>query len=127
MKPRDSVLRVKRFDAQEKTRKAADIEMMIRDFEQMAADLVRQISAEEERTGIKDRNHFAYSTFAKAAQQRRQKLLDSVDDLKMKLETAIKARDEAVSELEKLEGNGHRTSDNGRNGADSSSANAGGI
>ena len=41
------------------------------DFELLAGDLERQIAAEEDRTGIKDIAHFAYSTFAKAALQRR--------------------------------------------------------
>ena len=55
MKPRDTALRSKRFEASEKARKVASIETMIFDFEQMAADLARQIAAEEERTGVKDR------------------------------------------------------------------------
>ena len=71
MKPRDSALRLKRFEATEKARKVASIETMISDFEHVAVDLARQIAAEEERTGIKDLAHFAYSTFAKAASLRR--------------------------------------------------------
>ena len=67
MKPRDISLRTKRFDVSEKARKVASLETMIRDLEHMASDLQRQIQAEEERTGIRDSSHFAYSTFAKAA------------------------------------------------------------
>jgi len=84
MKPRDTALRSKRFEASEKARKVASIETMIFDFEQMAADLARQIAAEEERTGVKDAAHFAYSTFAKAAALRRTNLLTSVVDLRLK-------------------------------------------
>jgi len=73
MKPRDTALRLKRFEAAEKARKVASMETMVLDLEQVAADLARQIAAEEERTGIKDPAHFAYSTFAKAAAQRRAK------------------------------------------------------
>ena len=76
---------------------------MIRDFETMASDLSRQIAAEEERTGIKDPAHFAYSTFAKAAAQRRGNLMTSVTDLKMKLDTAKRDHEDAASELTKLE------------------------
>ena len=85
MKPRDSALRAKRFEAAEKARKVASLEMMIRDFETMVSELSRQIGVEEERTGIKEPAHFAYSTFAKAAAQRRANLMVSVTDLKIKL------------------------------------------
>ncbi len=103
MKPRESALRLKRFDAEEKIRKVADLESMIREFDQMAADLDRQIANEEDRTGVKDRHHFAYSTFAKAAAQRRDNLAISVDDLRAKLAIAVQERDAAVALLSKSE------------------------
>jgi len=103
MKSRDSALRVKRFDVAEKARKADDLVAMIRDFESMAADLERQIMAEEERTGVKDITHFSYSTFAKAASLRRDKLMVSVADLKMQLEAAMAAHQTARDALEALE------------------------
>jgi flagellar FliJ protein len=103
MKPRDTALRLKRFEAAEKARKVASIETMVLDLEQVAADLARQIAVEEERTGIKDPAHFAYSTFAKAAAQRRANLLTSVADLKAKLDNARREHEEAVLELSKLE------------------------
>lgn len=99
MKPRDAALRLKRFEADEKKRKVADLELMIRDFEQMATDLERQIRAEEDRTGVRDANHFAYSTFAKSAAQRREKLLSSAAELRTKLESALRERDEAIDQL----------------------------
>jgi len=98
MKARESALRLKRFEADEKARKVADIEHMIREFEGMAADLDRQITAEEDRTGIKDPAHFAYSTFAKSASQRRDNLRASADGLKVKLESAQRERDEALEQ-----------------------------
>ena len=103
MKPRDSALRAKRFEAAEKARKVASLEAMIRDFETMVSELSRQIAAEEERTSIKDPAHFAYSTFAKAAAQRRGNLGASVADLKMKLDAAKRDHEDAASELTKLE------------------------
>ena len=103
MKPRDSALRLKRFEATEKARKVASLETMILDLEHMAADLARQIAAEEERTGIRDPAHFAYSTFAKAAAQRRANLLTSVADLRVKLDGARREHEEAALELSKLE------------------------
>jgi len=103
MKPRDSALRLKRFEATERARKVASIETMIGDFEHVAADLARQIAAEEERTGIKDPAHFAYSTFAKAANLRRDNLLTSVADLRVKLENARAEHAEVLTEISKLE------------------------
>jgi flagellar FliJ protein len=103
MKPRDTALRLKRFEASEKARKVGSIETMILDFEHMSADLSRQIAAEEERTGVRDPAHFAYSTFAKAAALRRANLQTSVADLRVKLDAARAEHDEAVTELRKLE------------------------
>jgi len=99
MKARESALRLKRFEADEKARKVADLEHMINEFESMAADLDRQITAEEARTGVKDPAHFAYSTFAKSASQRRDNLRASADGLRAKLEAAQRERDEALEHV----------------------------
>jgi flagellar protein FliJ len=103
MKARESALRLKRFEADEKAHKVADLEHMIREFENMASDLDRQIKAEEDRTGIKDPAHFAYSTFAKSASQRRDNLRTSVDGLKAKLEVAQRERDEALEQVSRAD------------------------
>lgn len=103
MKARESALRLKRFEADEKARKVADLEHMIREFENMAADLDRQIKAEEDRTGIKDPAHFAYSTFAKSASQRRDNLRTSADGLKAKLEGAQRERDDALEQVSRAD------------------------
>jgi chromosome segregation ATPase len=92
-----------RFEAREKARKVSDLESMIREFESMADDLNRQISNEEERTGVRDPQHFSYSTFAKAARQRRDNLQLSVDDLRAKLSIAEEERDAATEDLAKAE------------------------
>lgn len=99
MKARETALRLKRFAAEEKARKVAGLEHMIREFENMAADLDRQIGAEEARTGIKDSKHFSYSTFAKSANQRREKLAASIDDLRARLEAAQRERSDADEQL----------------------------
>jgi flagellar FliJ protein len=103
MKARESALRLKRFEADEKARKVADLEHMIREFENMASDLDRQIRAEEDRTGIKDPAHFAYSTFAKSASLRRDNLRTSADGLKAKLEATQKERDEAMEQVSRAD------------------------
>ena len=108
MKPRDAAVRLKRFEISEKARKVASIQSMVTDFERMASDLLRQIAAEEERTGVKDPGHFAYSTFAKAARLRRTNLLNSAADLKRQLDDARREHEDAAAELDKLEPTGGR-------------------
>ncbi|MEW5965096.1 MAG: flagellar export protein FliJ [Pseudomonadota bacterium] len=99
MKSPETAQRVKRFDVDEKARKVTDLEHMIRDFETMASDLDRQIQAEEEQTGIKDKAHFAYSTFAKSASQRRDNLRASVAELRTRLESAVRELEEANEQM----------------------------
>jgi flagellar protein FliJ len=103
MKARDSALRLKRFDVAEKARRASDMDVMVRDFEVMISDLERQVTTEEERTGVRDTSHFAYSTFAKSVAQRRDNLVNTVADLKLKLDAARREHDEALDELQRLE------------------------
>lgn len=99
MKSRETVFKLKRFEADEKARKVAGMEQMIRDFESMVNDLDRQIQAEEDRTGVRDPMHFAYSTFAKAAAVRRGNLRQSIDNLRLQLESAVRERDEVMAGL----------------------------
>lgn len=99
----ESLIRLKKFQVDEKRRQVAQIEMMVADFERMASELDQQIEIEQQKTGISDVAHFAYSTFAKAALQRRDNLLASANDMKGTLEGAQDALAEAVEELKKVE------------------------
>jgi flagellar protein FliJ len=103
MKPRDASMQLKRFEVQEKRRKVAEIEAMINEFNQMAADLDRQIAIEEERAGVSDTNHYAYPMLAKAAIQRRDNLLASAADLEAKLANVRDNLAEAFEEVKKIE------------------------
>jgi len=103
MKSREGVLRLKRFQVEEKRRQVAQIETMIAEFDRMAKELNDQVIAEQERSGIHDAGHFAYPTFAKAATQRRDNLSASERALKDQLAAAKLALDEAMGELEKAE------------------------
>src|SRR5215831_9541753 len=96
MKSRETLIRLKKFQVDEKRRKVMQIEGM-------AADLDREILAEQERAGIHDPAHFAYPTYAKAALNRRDNLKRSADDLKGQLEDARGALAEAFEELKKVE------------------------
>lgn len=102
MKPRDVLLRASQFEVEEKRRKLGDIESMINDFRRMAADLDVQIEAEHVRSGVRDPAHFAYPPFAKAARQRRDNLLTSVEDLKSQHDAARKAYETAEEEHRRL-------------------------
>jgi flagellar export protein FliJ len=103
MKSRDTVIRLKKFQADERRRKVMQIEGMIAEFERIAGDLEREIRLEQERSGIHDPSHFAYPTYAKAAMQRRENLMRSADDLKIQLDDAKEAFADAVAELKKVE------------------------
>jgi flagellar export protein FliJ len=99
----ESLIRLKKFQVDEKRRQVAQIEMMATDFERMAAELDQQIEIEHQKTGISDVAHFAYSTFAKAASQRRDNLLASAHDMREKLEVAQDELAEAIEDLKKVE------------------------
>jgi flagellar FliJ protein len=123
MKARETALRLKRFEADEKNRKVQELEQMIHEFEQMAHDLERQVQAEEERTGVRDQQHFAYSTFARSAEQRRQNLLASVSELQEKLQFAVTERDDVLAELDEVDALRERDTQRGQaDGSRSTSA-----
>src|SRR3990170_7667935 len=103
MKSRETLVRLKKFQVDDKRRKVAQIEGMIAEFERMAIDLDREIQVEQERTGIHDPGHYAYPTYAKAAIQRRENLKHSADELRVQLEDAKVALQEAFEELKKVE------------------------
>jgi flagellar protein FliJ len=103
MKSRDTLIRLKKFQVDEKRRKVAQIEAMVAEFDRMAADLEREIRLEQDRAGIHDPGHFAYPTYAKAAIGRRENLKRSADDLRIQLEDAKLALGEAFDELKKVE------------------------
>ena len=101
MKSRDAHIRMKRFQIEERRRQIGQIETMIEEFGRMASELDLEIAAEHRRTGIDDERHFAYSTFARAARQRRTNLQTSISDLTQQLETAKAALDLAMAELQR--------------------------
>lgn len=103
MKSRDTLLRLKRFQVDEKRRQVVQIETMIAEFERMATDLDREIRHEQDRAGIHDVAHYAYPTYAKAAMNRRDNLKRSADELVGQLTDAQDALAGAFEELKKVE------------------------
>jgi flagellar export protein FliJ len=103
MKSRETLIRLKKFQVDEKRRKVAQIEAMIAEFDRIAAELDREINTEQERAGIHDPAHFAYPTYAKAAIGRRENLHQSAGELKAQLDDAKAMLGEAFEELKKVE------------------------
>src|ERR1700758_4525857 len=103
MKSRETLIRLKKFQVDERRRKVAQIETMIAEFERMAGDLEREIRVEQDRAGIHDPGHFAYPTYAKAAMTRKENLKRSTDELRVQLDDAKATLGEAFEELKKVE------------------------
>jgi flagellar protein FliJ len=103
MKSRETLIRLKRFQVDEKRRQVVQIETMIAEFARIAGDLDREIQIEQDRAGIHDPAHYAYPTYAKAAMTRRDNLRRSADELKGQLDDAKAALGAAFEELKKVE------------------------
>ena len=110
MKARESLVRLKEFQVNEKRRQLQQLQLMMSEFERMARELEVQIGLEEKKAGITDPNHFAYPTFAKAARQRADNLQVSIRELKVQQEAAELALEEVQAEHQRaaaLEGRDH--------------------
>ncbi|MDH7799554.1 MULTISPECIES: flagellar export protein FliJ [unclassified Beijerinckia] len=103
MKSRDTLIRLKRFQADEKRRRVGQIEAMIAEFSRMQAELDREIATEEQRSGNSDPSHFAYSTYARAARGRRDNISNSANELRAQLEEAKVQLEVAIEELAKVQ------------------------
>jgi len=103
MKSRDTLIRLKRFQAEEKRRRVAQLQTMIAEFTRMSGDLDREIAHEEQRANIDDPSHFAYPTYARAARTRRDNLMLSLSELRGQLDEAEEAFKEANEELSKVQ------------------------
>ena len=104
MKSRDTLLRLRRFQVDEKRRRVAQIETMIAEFLRIASDLDREIATEEHKSGITDMSHFAYPTYARAARARRENLSRSAAELREQLGEAKSTLEDALTELTKAQG-----------------------
>jgi hypothetical protein len=103
MKSRDTLVRLKRFQAEEKRRRVVQLNTMIAEFTRMSNDLDREISTEEQRANISDPNHFAYPTYARAARARRDNIVASLNELRGQLEEAEAQHKEANEEFLKAQ------------------------
>lgn len=103
MKSRDTLVRLKRFQAEEKRRRVVQLNAMIAEFTRMANELDREIAQEERRANIDDPSHFAYPTYARAARVRRDNIMASIAELRGQLDDAEAQFKEAAEEFAKAQ------------------------
>ncbi|MBX3504563.1 MAG: flagellar export protein FliJ [Parvibaculum sp.] len=103
MRNRDSLIRLHKFQVDEKRRKVAELELMLAEFRQRERDLEAQVEAEQRKAGISDVAHFAYPMFAKSVIRRRENILESIEGLEVQLEVAKEELSAAFRELKKYE------------------------
>jgi hypothetical protein len=77
---------VRRFRVNNEMCKVAELERTICELDRAGSALETQIENEESQTRVRDPADFAYSTFAKAARERRDRLRATVQRLKAELE-----------------------------------------
>jgi flagellar protein FliJ len=82
---RMKLIRLKQFQMMTTSGLVGQIEAMIADLKRTADTLERDIKLEENRSGVHDPDHIAYSLAAKALMMRRSTLLRSIDDLEATL------------------------------------------
>ncbi len=103
MRNRDSLIRLHRFQVDEKRRKLAELELMAQEFRVRERELEAQVEAEQKKAGVSDVAHFAYPMFAKSVIRRRQNILASIDDIVRQLDSAKEELSDAFRELKKYE------------------------
>ncbi|MCF3931863.1 hypothetical protein L1787_00365 [Acuticoccus sp. M5D2P5] len=81
MKPRESTIQAKEFQASALRRQLAQFDRMIADLEVIRVELGKQIEGEERRSGVNDPANYAYSTVARAARERRRNLSATIADM----------------------------------------------
>ena len=108
MKTHDSLIRLRKFEVDERRQKVTDLEMMIEDFQRMAGDLDRQVEVEQQRAGTSDITDCRYPLWAKDAITRRERIKDSVSELEAKLDAARDDLAASFEELKKVEKVGER-------------------
>lgn len=103
MRNRESLIRLHRFQVDEKRRKLAELELMLDEFRARERELEAQVLAEQRKAGISDVAHFAYPMFAKSVIRRRQNILNSIEDIERQLGVAKEELAGAFRELKKYE------------------------
>jgi hypothetical protein len=73
------------MEAEQRRRRLSQVEAMVADLDRRAAELDREIAAEQKLAGIHDPAHYAYPTYARSAMIRRDNLRRSAAALRAQL------------------------------------------
>jgi len=102
MRNKESLIRLHRFQVDERRRQVADLESMLDEFHRREGDLNKQVQAEQDKAGISDVGHFAYPMFAKSMLVRRENLLQSIDEISKQLDDAKEQMADSYRDLKKI-------------------------
>jgi flagellar export protein FliJ len=103
MKSRQALIRLHKWQVDDIRRRLGELEVMRRDFEDKRAELEATL-ADERRIGeTSPIGAFAYPSFAKAMNERRQKLEESIKNIEQEIEATKAALGDAYRELKKIE------------------------
>src|SRR6185436_11593009 len=94
---------MKKFELTQKAWKVGSLKSLIGDLQALDYDLSLQIAAEEKRTKVSDRRRPEYSLVALAAAVRRSRLAATLEDLRAKLDLAMREHEEVAREVGDLE------------------------
>ncbi|MEQ9518524.1 MAG: flagellar FliJ family protein [Parvibaculum sp.] len=103
MRNKESLIRLHRFQVDERRRQVADLEVMLEEFRRKETDLNRQVKVEQDKAGISDIGHYAYPMFAKSMLARRENLLHSIDNISRQLAEAKEYLADSYRDLKKYE------------------------
>lgn len=103
MRNKESLIRLHRFQVDERRRQVSDLEAMLEEFRRKETDLNRQVQIEQDKAGITDVGHYAYPMFAKSMLARRENLLHSIDNISRQLAEAKEYLADSYRDLKKYE------------------------
>lgn len=103
MRNKESLIRLHRFQVDERRRQVADLELMLEEFHRREDDLNRQVKYEQDKAGITDVGHFAYPMFAKSMLARRENILQSIEEISTQLTAAKDELADSFQDLKKYE------------------------
>jgi len=103
MRNKESLIRLHRFQVDERRRQVADLELMLEEFHRREDDLNRQVKYEQDKAGITDVGHFAYPMFAKSMLARRENILQSIEEISAQLTAAKDELADSFQDLKKYE------------------------
>ncbi len=103
MRNKESLIRLHRFQVDERRRQVSDLEAMLEEFRRKETDLNRQVQIEQDKAGISDIGHYAYPMFAKSMLARRENLLHSIDNISRQLAEAKEYLADSYRDLKKYE------------------------